>query len=711
MALIKFQTGQTVRFNGDPTPQDIEEVAVKLGLQKPAQQNQQAMETPQEQKPFTFDVQQPKKPLAERLANVNAQAEKYKKEAQYAGSLGGMVANTGKAAFDTMAASEIGLGNTIAKISGDQGNSVANSIVALNNSNAQLYKQIKEREASGQDATGLKLAYNKNVQTIQGMNGVRGEQGTIPTTGEVVGQIGGTALDVLTAGSMPGKSTAGMSSFKLAASKPANNALTKVLGKNVSGAISTVIPETSKILPTKSAGLFTKQGAKNVMKGAGVGYVNDVSMNLQGFNGEENKTGMNVFKPGLGTVIGGAIPTALAGEQSTRKLVGEVKNIVNRKTPKAQAVKIMQRVFRVTPTDQIKFNKMAGENIGEYVTKRGIYDKDTLAKRFLESKETADNAIATLQGRYKATPIETMLKELGEREVRVSAEGAPSTDLSKVSEMIRKYNEGGLDMSEINQAKRLYERNVKTGYLKEMNADKIARATNIDTAVRNWQMKKADYLGLKNLKEINKETQLAKQLINSLDKKEFGMEANNNISITDWIVLSGGRPENVAGLITKRVLSDKGVQSKIAKTLAGKPTVGKPSAIFKKSGNYPLLESGATRMPANEATRIKVTSEPWSNYRRPLPLLSAPKGIRMPASDATKMTVTTGKYAITEKPVKPLLLKQGSSAKTPITSKANKKTWSEFTKSKMGEYMKSEGGHAGAMKRLSREWNELKNKK
>lgn len=35
-------------------------------------------------------------------------------------------------------------------------------------------------------------------------------------------------------------------------------------------------------------------------------------------------------------------------------------------------------------------------------------------------------------------------------------------------------------------------------------------------------------------------------------------------------------------------------------------------------------------------------------------------------------------------------------------------TWSEFQASKMSEYMASEGGHAGAMKRLAREWEEIK---
>ena len=36
--------------------------------------------------------------------------------------------------------------------------------------------------------------------------------------------------------------------------------------------------------------------------------------------------------------------------------------------------------------------------------------------------------------------------------------------------------------------------------------------------------------------------------------------------------------------------------------------------------------------------------------------------------------------------------------------------WSNFVKGKMGPYMKKYGGHAGAMKQLSKEWN-IKKKK
>ena len=325
MALIKFQNGQTVRFNGDPTPQDIEEVATKLGLQKaPAQQETQ---TPQEQKPFTFDVAQPKVDLKTKILNANKQAEKYKQKAQKASSPLGFASNVGRGVFDFLAAPEIGLGKTIAKTQGNQAGAYSDQIVNLNNTNAQLYKTIKNWEKQGKDTTKLKMSYNANVKQLASLGGGLNEEMKLPTEGEAIGQIGGTALDVLTAGTY-GKAKAGMSSFKLAAAPQTSNALTKVLGKNVSGAVSTILPETSKILPTKSAGLFTKQGAKNVLRGAGVGYASDVSMNLQGFGGEE-KMGQGAWQPGIGTAIGAIIPGALAGEQSYkyRKSPGFQSNI------------------------------------------------------------------------------------------------------------------------------------------------------------------------------------------------------------------------------------------------------------------------------------------------------------------------------------------------------------------------------------------------
>jgi len=73
-------------------------------------------------------------------------------------------------------------------------------------------------------------------------------------------------------------------------------------------------------------------------------------------------------------------------------------------------------------------------------------------------------------------------------------------------------------------------------------------------------------------------------------------------------------------------------------------------------------------------------------------------------SDAVYAARLTKEYEKAGKPV-PLEGQQGTAVTPPP---APQQTWNEFTGSKMSEYMKSEGGHAGAMKRLGAEWQEIK---
>lgn len=248
--------------------------------------------------------------------------------------------------------------------------------------------------------------------------------------------------------------------------------------------------------------------------------------------------------------------------------------------------KIMQRVARISKGAQAKFEQTAGESVGKYLTKRGIYGNvdeisSQLYKRFQNSKGEADTALAKLKGAYNPAPIKTALQELVQREERVSSEGAPSPDLAKVTEFASKIDTKGLSMSEINEVKRIYERSIKLDFLKQNLPEGVARANNIDNAIRDWQFKKAESLGLKNLPEINKETRLSKQLLDNLGKEYSGRAGNNAISLTDWIMLSGGDPTSIAGFLTKKTFSSKSVQSAIAKALnKRKPVMGEVKANF-----------------------------------------------------------------------------------------------------------------------------------
>lgn len=300
------------------------------------------------------------------------------------------------------------------------------------------------------------------------------------------------------------------------------------------------------------------------------------------------ETGISATKTGLkaGKQIAGDIATTgkEALSTATKPLTEAVSGTFNPE-------QIMQRVARIPKGEQAKFQKLTGESVGQYLTSRNIFgnEEEILTKlynNFQQSKQTADDALAQLQGTFKPKQIKTALSELVKKEARVSVPGAISKDAKRVTQLLGKYSKEGLNMSEINEVKRLYERNIKVDYLKSaaVNPEKVTLATNIDSAIRDWQMKQAEKLGLQNLSTINKETQAAKSLLDSFGKEVMGSAGNNALGLTDAVLLSGGDPTSIGMLVTKKILSSKGVQSKIAETLSkGKPKKLPVKAVFGKA--------------------------------------------------------------------------------------------------------------------------------
>lgn len=296
----------------------------------------------------------------------------------------------------------------------------------------------------------------------------------------------------------------------------------------------------------------------------------------------------------------------------------------------AQSPKIMQRVARISKTKQARFEQMAGEGVGDYLTKRGIFGTpeeivSKLYERFSTSKAVADAELDKLPGRYKNSPLGTMLKEVTEREKKVSTPGAPSQTLGDVKQLIRSWNEGGLNHTEINQLKRIYERTVKTEYLRQNMSTDVARATNLDSAVRNWQLKQAVKQGFTNLKEVNRETRLAKQLMDDLQPEQAGSAANNAVSLTDWIMLSGGDPTAIAAFFTKKAFSSARIQSSLAKKLYRGETIGPVTA-----------EVGPTQIKALPAPTSEFRSQIGSG--KTIPVAQAGRNIELTSKEGITPT-------------------------------------------------------------------------
>lgn len=252
-------------------------------------------------------------------------------------------------------------------------------------------------------------------------------------------------------------------------------------------------------------------------------------------------------------------------------------NILSNVNKPEVASHVMDKVSRLKPTEYQKFQELSGgDSIGEYLTKTGntqAPDKIIMreAQKFAQSKADVDSTLAQIDGKFKNEAIKETIKGVQERARSISSGKIKPSYWDEMQGYIKAYNDGGLDMSQINALKRLYEREVRLSYKKDITAGaNLAKATEVDSALRNWQFSTAKKAGFENLAEMNKQTQLSKFVVDKLGKQMVGKSGLNDINLTDWVILSGGDPTAVGGFLTKKFFSSKGVQAKVAEMLNDK---------------------------------------------------------------------------------------------------------------------------------------------
>ena len=259
------------------------------------------------------------------------------------------------------------------------------------------------------------------------------------------------------------------------------------------------------------------------------------------------------------------------------------------------ASSIMDKVARVKPTDYTEFKDMSGgKSIGQYLTETGNTNApDAIvaneAQKFVQSMKEVDSTLEQIPGTFKDESIKQALKGLQERSISTSAGKIKPTWNSELNGYIKAYNQGGLDMSQINELKRLYEREVRLSYKKDITAGTaLKKATNVDSALRDWQFKTAADNGFTNIADMNKQTQMSRFIIDKLGDSLVGKSGLNNVSLTDWVMLSGGDPTAVGGFLTKKFFSSKSVQAKIAEIINNKDVNPYISADYAKKAQLAL---------------------------------------------------------------------------------------------------------------------------
>lgn len=263
MATIKFSNGQTINFNGTPTQADVEEIATKLGIHSAA--------------PEPAPSPAPSNQSGSLVTNKG-----------FLGNIAANVAGAGKSILNAFTSSEQNLGGEIAagapaSMTGENQLNQANQDLAASDIN--FIKAIKQRQAAGQPITAQQKAMYDHI--LQSNSSVGTQTDLLPhaadTNAQALGNVGGVAADILTAGSYGAGARAATTGARYVAP------VAEQAGKQTLSQIG-------------------KQTLARSATGGAVGYGYDVANNLQ-----QGKTGGDAFMPGAATIAGATLPALIGG--------------------------------------------------------------------------------------------------------------------------------------------------------------------------------------------------------------------------------------------------------------------------------------------------------------------------------------------------------------------------------------------------------------
>ena len=199
---------------------------------------------------------------------------------------------------------------------------------------------------------------------------------------------------------------------------------------------------------------------------------------------------------------------------------------------------IIQNANRMTKWQQQEFFKMTWQSQGKFMNDRWLKTYDDVAKHFTESKDKVDNAMWTIQWRFTSDELTKIIEWVDWMEWVVDFAVETQNPLAnRMIELAEKNRNWWLTMSEINEVKRFFEKHNKFNYWhpERWNSKKFETATNMDNALREWQISTAEKNWFDTLRELNKETQGAAYILNKSKDRAEWVKGNNLLELTDWI--------------------------------------------------------------------------------------------------------------------------------------------------------------------------------
>lgn len=239
---------------------------------------------------------------------------------------------------------------------------------------------------------------------------------------------------------------------------------------------------------------------------------------------------------------------------------------------KAPMTSIQQGIWQIADTLWTNINRMTKWEINKFKTEIWVspwkflndrwitqtWDElvDTLSKNLTQSRKEADKWLESIAWRFKwdtqeiATdiidtttwkyktikqdPIKTMLED----NLKNASSKGMSKDSLKMKDLLEKYQEWWLEMKEINEAKRWFNKNNKFSYFADDTTSRKGFVTELDNTIRNWQYNKAKELWFENLKEINKQTKAYYKLLEWVTKWNEWSKWNLPIWLSDWLAFN-----------------------------------------------------------------------------------------------------------------------------------------------------------------------------
>jgi len=303
--------------------------------------------------------------------------------------------------------------------------------------------------------------------------------------------------------------------------------------------------------------------------------------------------------------------------------LNNTKNIgeVNTKPLNNAQNQLIQNYNRMNPKAIQDFETRYWESYWQYMADRwftkawedNLNDMVTYQKDLMNIKE---NALNKIDWKFNDVAIQDMLDVLNDFYTKTK----DRKNLAMIQNLINKHNNGGLSMSEINNARKKFQYDIRTNFFKDWNSEKIQLANNVYLAVKDFLDKTAKENWLDSLDDINREIMKVQHIIWWVSYKMRWSSANNTLWLTDYITLASmlSNPAWLAVFLWKQALKTNWVKNFILDKAIGR----KWNAKNRITADKMQYELERIEKINDEKARDKALEEFYNKFIKPVKELS-----------------------------------------------------------------------------------------